>query len=190
VKKGEKEIPGLTDETKSRRLGPKRATGIRKLYGIEKTEGEKTLLSSCALIKKHAIRRTFKSKKNANMARHKAPKIQRLVTETRLRRKRICKEDKIKRWKRTTALAEDFKKLHDTWAAKKRAEVKQLRKASRVSASSDKKKEEAPKKAVAPSVPKVVPAAKAAKAPATTAPVKVNQTVKSAVRADKPAAKK
>jgi len=38
VKKGEKEIPGLTDETKSRRLGPKRATGIRKLYGIEKAE--------------------------------------------------------------------------------------------------------------------------------------------------------
>ena len=36
IKKGEKEIPGLTDQTKNRRLGPKRATGIRKLYGIEK----------------------------------------------------------------------------------------------------------------------------------------------------------
>ena len=81
IKQGEKEIPGLTDETKPRRLGPKRATGIRKLYGIEKGEGEKTLLNSVALIKKNIIRRTFKSKKNPNAAnRHKAPKIQRLVT--------------------------------------------------------------------------------------------------------------
>jgi len=57
------------------------------------------------LIKKHAIRRTFKSKKNPNAAaRTKAPKIQRLVTEARLRRKRIQKEDKVKRWKRSLAL--------------------------------------------------------------------------------------
>ena len=114
VKKGEKEIPGLTDETKSRRLGPKRATGIRKLYGIEKAENEKTLASSCALIKKHAIRRTFKGKKNVNATRHKAPKVQRLVTETRIRRKRIQKEDKVKRWKSTTARTEEYRKLHDT----------------------------------------------------------------------------
>jgi small subunit ribosomal protein S6e len=91
IKKGEKEIPGLTDETKNRRLGPKRASGIRKLYGIEKTEGEKTSQASGALIKKHVIRRTFKSKKNVEANRQKAPKIQRLVTESRLRRKRIQK---------------------------------------------------------------------------------------------------
>ena len=30
VKKGEQEIPGLTDENKPRRLGPKRAANIRK----------------------------------------------------------------------------------------------------------------------------------------------------------------
>ena len=125
IKKGEKEIPGLTDETKNRRLGPKRATGIRKLYGIEKVEGEKTTQSSVALIKKHAIRRTFKSKKNAEASRHKAPKVQRLVTESRLRRKRIQKEDKIKRWKRTSALTEEYKKVYDVYAAKKRADNKE-----------------------------------------------------------------
>jgi small subunit ribosomal protein S6e len=92
IKKGEKDIPGLTDVIKSRRLGPKRASGIRKLYGIEKTEGEKTTQASSALIKKNAIRRTFKSKKNAAAPlRHKAPKIQRLVTDVRIRRKKICK---------------------------------------------------------------------------------------------------
>jgi small subunit ribosomal protein S6e len=132
VKKGEKEIPGLTDETKPRRLGPKRATGIRKLYGIEKAEGEKTLQSSVALIKKNAIRRTFKSKANANAAnRHKAPKVQRLVTEARLRRKRIQKEDKIKRWKRALSLTEEYKKVYDTWASTRRTELKQQRKASK-----------------------------------------------------------
>lgn len=158
IKQGEKEIPGLTDETKPRRLGPKRATGIRKLYGIEKGEGEKTLLNSVALIKKNIIRRTFKSKKNPNAAnRHKAPKIQRLVTEARLRRKRIQKEDKIKRWKRTLTLTKEYKDLHDNWASKKRAELKQQRKASKAS---DKAKE-APK---AEEPKKVVPAAKVEKA--------------------------
>jgi hypothetical protein len=44
------------------------------------------------LIKKHAIRRTFKSKKNVEAPlRHKAPKVQRLVTDVRLRRKKIQK---------------------------------------------------------------------------------------------------
>jgi small subunit ribosomal protein S6e len=134
IKKGDKEMPGLTDETKPRRLGPKRATGIRKLYGIEKGEGEKTLQNSVALIKKHIIRRTFKSKKNVNANRHKAPKIQRLVTEARLRRKRVQKEDKIKRWKRSLASAEEYKKIHDTWITKKKADLKQQRKASKASA--------------------------------------------------------
>jgi small subunit ribosomal protein S6e len=131
------------------------------------------------------------------MTRQKAPKIQRLVTETRLRRKRINKEDKIKRWKKTTAQAEEFKKLHDTWAAKKRAEVRQLRKASRVSASSDKKKEEAPKKVVVPTVTKTVAAKapKAPKAPTVTLPKAVavpakTENNKSAVPAGKPASKK
>ena len=155
IKKGEKEIPGLTDETKNRRLGPKRATGIRKLYGIEKAENEKTTQSSCALIKKHAIRRTFKSpKKQAD--RHKAPKIQRLVTEARLRRKRIQKEDKVKRWKRTIALTEEYKKVFDAFANKRRADNKE-RKASKVSAHGEKPAEVKPVVAATkvPAPPKV-----------------------------------
>uniref|UniRef100_A0A2K6REE0 Small ribosomal subunit protein eS6 n=1 Tax=Rhinopithecus roxellana TaxID=61622 RepID=A0A2K6REE0_RHIRO len=34
VKKGEKDIPGLTDTTVPRRLGPKRASRIRKLFNL------------------------------------------------------------------------------------------------------------------------------------------------------------
>lgn len=132
IKKGDKEIPGLTDDIKPRRLGPKRASGIRKLYGIEKSEKDKTLTTSCPLIKKHAIRRTFKSKKNPNGNRHKAPKIQRLVTDVRLRRKRIQKADKIKQWKKSLTLTKEYKELHASWTIKKRAEEKLRRKASKV----------------------------------------------------------
>jgi small subunit ribosomal protein S6e len=91
VKKGEKEILGLTDEVKPRRLGPKRASGIRKLFGISKGEGDKSG-NIAALIKKNVIRRTFRSKKTPEAhQRQKAPKIQRLITDVRIRRKKIQK---------------------------------------------------------------------------------------------------
>merc|ERR1719365_183631 len=38
VKKGEAEIPGLTDNTIPRRLGPKRASKIRKLFNLSKED--------------------------------------------------------------------------------------------------------------------------------------------------------
>jgi small subunit ribosomal protein S6e len=118
VKKGEKEIPGLTDDLRPRRLGPKRASGIRKLFGISKSRTDNAV-NATALIKKNVIRRTFKSQKNPDAPlRSKAPKIQRLVTDVRIRRKRIQREDKVKRWKRTLAAVDEYKKVYDTWIAK------------------------------------------------------------------------
>lgn len=35
---GEKDIPGLTDSTVPRRLGPKRASKIRKLFNLAKED--------------------------------------------------------------------------------------------------------------------------------------------------------
>lgn len=35
---GEKDIPGLTDNTVPRRLGPKRASRIRKLFNLSKED--------------------------------------------------------------------------------------------------------------------------------------------------------
>lgn len=54
VKKGEKDIEGFTTVSFPRRLGPKRANKIRKLYGLKKNE-------SSLLVKNNAIRRTFTS---------------------------------------------------------------------------------------------------------------------------------
>ena len=120
-KKGEKEIPGLIDTTVPRRLGPKRANNIRKLYGIERQEGQDQSITT-ALIKKNVTRRTFKSKKNpAAPERQKAPKIQRLITDIRLRRKRINKEEKVRRWRKTLEARTAYSKLIDEHVAKRKA---------------------------------------------------------------------
>merc|ERR1712179_543898 len=71
VRKGAEEVPGLTDDNKPRRLGPKRAANIRKLFNLEKKDD----------VKQFVVRREAGKKK-------KAPKIQRLVTGPMLQRKR------------------------------------------------------------------------------------------------------
>lgn len=78
VKKGDNEIPGLTDTEVPRRLGPKRASRIRKLFNLTKEDD----------VRKYVIRREVPSKKEGKKPRSKAPKIQRLVTPIRLQRKR------------------------------------------------------------------------------------------------------
>ena len=69
VRKGEKEITGLTDTTVPRRLGPKRASKIRKLFNLTKEDD----------VRKFVVRRPM-PKKEGKKQRDKAPKIQRLVT--------------------------------------------------------------------------------------------------------------
>lgn len=76
VKKGETDIPGLTDNTRPRRLGPKRANNIRKLFNLTKQDD----------VRKYVIRRTISREGKKDYT--KAPKIQRLITPQRLQRKR------------------------------------------------------------------------------------------------------
>lgn len=77
VKKGEQDIPGLTDAASAepRRLGPKRASNIRKLFNLTKEDD----------VRKYVIHREYE--KNGKKIR-KAPKIQRLVTHLTLVHKR------------------------------------------------------------------------------------------------------
>jgi small subunit ribosomal protein S6e len=69
VKKGEKEIPGLTDTNVPRRLGPKRANNIRKLYNLSKEDD----------VRQYVVKRPL-AEKDGKKAKLKAPKIQRLIT--------------------------------------------------------------------------------------------------------------
>ncbi|KAK1885841.1 40S ribosomal protein S6 [Dissostichus eleginoides] len=76
VKKGEKDIPGLTDSTVPRRLGPKRASKIRKLFNLAKEDD----------VRQYVVRRPLT--KEGKKPRTKAPRIQRLVTPRVLQHKR------------------------------------------------------------------------------------------------------
>mmetsp|Transcript_17168 Transcript_17168/g.28712 ORF Transcript_17168/g.28712 Transcript_17168/m.28712 type:complete len:242 (+) Transcript_17168:58-783(+) len=76
VKKGDTEIPDVTDISTPRRLGPKRASKIRALFNLDKS----------ADIRKYMIARTFKNKAGKDVT--KRAKIQRLVTPVTLARKR------------------------------------------------------------------------------------------------------
>lgn len=73
-------VQGVTNVNVPRRLGPKRLTRLRRLFSFKKEDG-------VALIKKNMIRRVFTTKDGKK--RNKAAKIQRLVTDTRLRRKKL-----------------------------------------------------------------------------------------------------
>jgi len=99
VKKGESEIEGLTDSSKPRRLGPKRATRIRKLFNLTKEDD----------VRKYAIRR--KIEKDGKKPVTKAPKIQRLVTPRRLQRKRAHVAEIRHRWEKTRSEAETYNAL-------------------------------------------------------------------------------
>mmetsp|Transcript_8193 Transcript_8193/g.12659 ORF Transcript_8193/g.12659 Transcript_8193/m.12659 type:complete len:249 (+) Transcript_8193:115-861(+) len=96
---GDNPIPGLTDDTIPRRLGPKRANKIRKLFNLDKDDD----------VRKYVISRTFTTKKGVE--RRKAPKIQRLVTPLTLQRKRARKADKLSSILRNREEAVRYKKV-------------------------------------------------------------------------------
>jgi len=77
VKKGEQDIPDLTNKTVPRRLGPKRANKIRKLFNLSKEDD----------VRQYVIRRPVTGREGKK-PKTKAPKIQRLITPTVLQRKR------------------------------------------------------------------------------------------------------
>jgi small subunit ribosomal protein S6e len=111
VRKGDADLAGITDKQCPRTLGPKRVNRIRKLFALKKDDG-------IELVKKAAVRRTFQSKAT-NKKRQKAPKIQRLITEERLRRKRSYRREKKGLWDRTKKAHETYDKMVIEWNKKK-----------------------------------------------------------------------
>jgi len=113
VKKGDADIPGLTDEVKPRRLGPKRASKIRKLFNLEKKDD----------VRQYVIRRQIV--KEGKKPKTKAPKIQRLVTPQRLQHKRERKAVKKQRYTKSRLEAEAYNAL----LSKRTKEQREKRKA-------------------------------------------------------------
>ncbi|XP_065160269.1 small ribosomal subunit protein eS6-like isoform X2 [Atheta coriaria] len=82
VRKGERDIPGLTDISMPRRLGPKRANKIRRLFSLTSEDDVRHY------VVKRPVERTEQQEQEGKKQRFKAPKIQRLITPQRLQRKR------------------------------------------------------------------------------------------------------
>lgn len=123
TKKGEGELPGLTDKTVPRRLGPKRASNIRKLFNLTKDDD----------VRQYVVRRPLKEKEGKKL-RTKAPKIQRLITPRRLQRKRFRVSLKKKRAEKSKGEAAEYAKLLSQ-RAKEEKERKDEAKRRRSSAS-------------------------------------------------------
>ncbi|KAH8899662.1 ribosomal protein S6e [Thozetella sp. PMI_491] len=110
VKQGETEIPGLTDTVHPKRLGPKRATKIRRFFGLSKDDD----------VRKYVIRREVQPKGEGKKPYTKAPRIQRLVTPQRLQHKR----HRIALKRRQTEKVKDEQNEYAQLLAKRVAEAK------------------------------------------------------------------
>merc|ERR1712094_117319 len=115
------EVPGLTDDSKPRRLGPKRASNIRKLFNLEKKDD----------VRQFVVRREAGKKK-------KAPKIQRLVTRSLLQRKRTFRSDTRKKM----VIAKEAKAAYAVRLTEYRQQQKELRAAEVAKKKKEKKKAE------------------------------------------------
>ena len=134
VKKGDAEIDGVTTDVKPRRLGPKRASYIRKVFALRKTDD----------VRKYVVRREVKK---GDKTFYKSPKIQRLITEKRLRRKRLTKRAKVDGFKKSKELRAKYDKVLSKYIKEKKAAHHHA--AAPVVAEAP-KKVEAPKKAAEP----------------------------------------
>ncbi|KAG0638728.1 ribosomal protein S6e-domain-containing protein [Tuber brumale] len=123
VKQGDGDVAGLTDVTHPKRLGPKRATKIRKFFGLNKDDD----------VRKFVIRREVQPKGEGKEPYTKAPKIQRLVTPQRLQHKRHRITLKRRRAEASKDAANEYaallaKRVHEEKA--KRSELRKRRASS------------------------------------------------------------
>jgi len=118
VKQGDSEIAGLTDVTHPKRLGPKRATKIRKFFGLSKEDD----------VRKYVIRREVQPKNAEKKPYTKAPKIQRLVTPQRLQRKRRMNALKRIRAEASKDAANEYQQLLAKRVNEEKAKRSELKK--------------------------------------------------------------
>ena len=115
-------IPGLTDVTVPKPLGPKRATKIRKLFDLKKTDD----------VRKFVVRRVKKTK--AGKERSVAPKITRLITPEKEHRKKHRKALVKRAQEKSKTAAQEYQKLLQQRRKERRQSDIAEKRASRLSA--------------------------------------------------------
>ena len=109
VKKGDAEIEGCTDKEVPNRLFKKRKNKIAAVFGLDKKKD-----NVCRYVAKREVRRGDKT-------HYKVPKVQRLITEKRVRRKKLIKREKQDRYKTTKEAAAKYEKLISQYVKEKKA---------------------------------------------------------------------
>jgi len=127
-KKGEGELPGLTDGNIPRRKGPKRASKIRKLFNLTKADD----------VRKFVIRRPLAAKEGKK-ADYKCAKIQRLVTPITLQRKRRLMTLKKKAAQKTRTAKAVYADMMKTRRHEQAVERKAAHAAAKLAAAASKK---------------------------------------------------
>jgi len=117
LEKGDGEIAGLTDTVRPRRLGPKRASHIIQLFALRRGKDD---------VRKKVVRRAIQK---GDKTYYKSCKIQRIVTEQRLRRKIVNKRAKKERWTKTKEAHASYEKLLSKYLKDKKAADKTQKKA-------------------------------------------------------------
>ena len=133
IKKGAKPIEGLTEEkdAQPKRLGPKRATRILKEFGLigtyaEKKKDKEQRKNLRFMITNFAPKREVKTKNGKTYI--KRPKVQRLITPDRLRRKRLLKAFHKERREKAERDKKAYQELVKKTFEKERKEAKEAKK--------------------------------------------------------------
>ena len=109
VKKGEKDIAGLTDDARPRKRGPKRVGKIRKMFNLDKEDD----------VRQYVI----KEKKTIKGAEVEVgPKIQRLITDRRIRRKKALNKLKKDQYTKVKNQRIQYEKVLSSYLKDKKAE--------------------------------------------------------------------
>ncbi|KAL7670298.1 hypothetical protein ACOME3_005237 [Neoechinorhynchus agilis] len=130
VKKGAAEIPGLTDRLVPRKLGPKRASKIRKLFNLTKEED----------VRRYVIAKPLKPKEGRKEFK-RFPKIQRLITSVRLQRKRAKRATRLKHRKAAITARNSYREKLSLLAKEERKRKESHRSDAGGSAAKKKKSE-------------------------------------------------
>ena len=111
MKKGDKEIEGCTDKDIGSRLFKKRKNKIAAVFGLDPKKD---------VVTKYVARREIK-RGDSDKVHYKAPKVQRLITEKRLRRKKLIKREKKQRFELSKEAAAKYEKLISQYVKEKKA---------------------------------------------------------------------
>lgn len=118
IKKGEAELANVTDKVMPQRLGPKRASRIRKFFNLTKEDD----------VRQFVIHRIIPGK-DGKRDRKVAPKIQRLVTPVTVRRRRALLHQKQARYTKKVAAKKEYETMLQNISKEKRTAAQAARRA-------------------------------------------------------------